>query len=163
MPAPKGNFNALKHGAHSPRVRAALESLVQDPAFRTLLAAVRADQAKRGALRRTVVEAARAAGIDPMAMALSGARRHRDSPSRRLAELASDRALEHPVREELRRAVRRYGPTAANGDPRDRRTRYARTRLDRLAERARNTPGAPVHTSVLDDPRSEWCVEGTEP
>ncbi|MBI5283865.1 MAG: hypothetical protein HY874_02115 [Chloroflexi bacterium] len=99
--APIGNMNGLKHGAHSPRVRAVMQALAENPESR----AVFIELGRRGALRR--------ARTREMVLAL--ARLMHDRPiaeeaRRRLDQIvdARDAAVE---RDAARDAVARYEHT----------------------------------------------------
>ncbi len=99
--APKGNLNGLKTGAHSPRVKAVLRAIAENPESRAVFLAL----AQKGALQRRqtremVIALARLMHDRPIA----------EEARRRLNEIAD--AHEQALRqEEVRQSVRNYERT----------------------------------------------------
>ncbi|MEX2246738.1 MAG: hypothetical protein WEC75_08615 [Dehalococcoidia bacterium] len=67
--APKGNLNGLKSGRYSPRVRAVIYALMQDPVARSVLLGLgRRNALRDGRIRETVIDALRILGERPVAL-----------------------------------------------------------------------------------------------
>ncbi|MEX2246742.1 MAG: hypothetical protein WEC75_08640 [Dehalococcoidia bacterium] len=128
--APKGNLNALKSGRYSPRVRAVLYALVDDPTTRSVLLQVGLrGAAPRGRLRDTITDTIRLLHDRPVSdefrarvRALLG--RDDDARIARRVQSAMDSYRKGTGQSALAEGPLRRGTTPAVKPPRPPRVRY---------------------------------------
>ena len=134
--APKGNLNGLKTGAHSPRVKAVLRAIAENPESRAVFLSL----AHKGALQRRqtremVIALARLMHDRPIA----------EEARRRLSEIAD--AHEQSLREEqVRASVRNYERIHRETVRTDR----LDAEIDRLAITKLKTQLAAIQAQALD-------------